>query len=135
MTAGLQEQQGTKETRVQQVFLDFQVWMAYLGTPGLRDPEGNPAWTATTAHEGTLASQDKEEPLAQGAPRAFLGRGEKKEIQCSFQAPSKVFRGTEAIQDPWASRDLEVQEDPWAQWATQGSQGPPGSQVTPAALA
>lgn len=42
-TVALLEQQGTKETRVQLVFLDFQVWMAYLATQGLQDPEASQA--------------------------------------------------------------------------------------------
>lgn len=35
------EQQVTWEIRVQLVFLDFQVWMAYLDTQGPLDPEAN----------------------------------------------------------------------------------------------
>lgn len=43
VTVGLQEWQETKETRVRLEFLDFQVWMAYLDTQGLQDPEANRA--------------------------------------------------------------------------------------------
>lgn len=39
--AALPEQQGIKEIRAPLVFLDFQVWMVYLGTQGLLDSEAN----------------------------------------------------------------------------------------------
>lgn len=78
------EQQVIKETRVPPVFLDFQVWTAHLGTQGLLDPEANLAGMATMAQEVTLGFQEKEELLARKAPQAFLGKMEKKEIQCSF---------------------------------------------------
>jgi len=77
-------QQVTKVIRVQLVFLDFQVWMAYLGTQGLLDPEASLACTAIMVHEVIQGFQEREEFLAQEAPQAFLGKVEKKEIQCSF---------------------------------------------------
>lgn len=80
----LLEQQVTKVTRVQLVFLDFQGWMAYLATRGLLDPEASLACMATMVHEVIQGFQEKEEFLAQEAPQAFLVKGEKKEIQCSF---------------------------------------------------
>lgn len=41
MIVAAPEQWGTKETRVQLVFLDFLVWMVFLVTQGLLDPEAN----------------------------------------------------------------------------------------------
>lgn len=35
------EQRGTRVTRVLLVFLDFQVWMGYLGTQDLLAPEAD----------------------------------------------------------------------------------------------
>lgn len=84
MTAALLEQPVTKVIRVQLVFLDFQVWMAYLGTRGLLDPEASLECMGTMAREVIQGFQEKEEFLAQEAPQAFLGKMEKKEILCSF---------------------------------------------------
>lgn len=39
---------------------------------------------ATMVHEVIRDSQEKEELLAQEAPQAFMGKKEKKEIQCFF---------------------------------------------------
>lgn len=78
------EQQVTWEIRVQLVFLDFQVWMAYLDTQGLLDPEANLASVAAMAQEVIQGFREKEEFLAPEVPRASLGKVEKKEIQCSF---------------------------------------------------
>lgn len=80
----LPEQRERKETRVQLVFLDFQVWMVFLAPQGLLDPEANLVWMATMAHEVTPDTQGKEELLDQEAPQVFLGKTEKKEIRCSF---------------------------------------------------
>lgn len=59
------EQQERKETRVQLVSLDFQVWMAYQVTQDLPDPEANLAWMASVAQEVIRDFQEKEERLAQ----------------------------------------------------------------------
>lgn len=66
------------------MFLDFRVWMGYLVTQGLPGPEANLAWTVTTAQEEIQGFQGKEVRQAQEAPRAFLEKKEKKEIQCSL---------------------------------------------------
>lgn len=78
---------------------------------------------ATMAQEVIRVFQEKEELLAQEAPQAFLGKTEKKEIQCSFLVPLKVYRVTEGTQDLPAYQDLGVPEDRRAQWALQGSRG------------
>lgn len=80
----LLERQVTKVIGVQLVFLDFQVWMVYLGTQDLLDPEASLAYMAIMVHEVIQGFQEKEEFLAQGAPQVFLGKVEKKETQCSF---------------------------------------------------
>lgn len=112
----LLEQQATQEIRVQLVFLDFQVWMAYLGIRGLLDPEANLAWMATMALEVNQVCQENEEFLAQEACQAFLGKREKKEIQCSFQVVLKAFRATEGNQDHLAYQDQGVLEDLQVPW-------------------
>lgn len=78
---------------------------------------------ATMAQEVTQDYQEREELLASEAPRASLGKMERKEAQCSFQVLLKVFRETEGSQDPLAYRGREVQEDQLALWATQERQG------------
>lgn len=80
----LREHQVTKVIRVPLVFLDFQVWMVYLGTQDLLDPEASLACMVIMVHEAIQGFQEKEEFLAQGATQAFLGKVEKKETQCSF---------------------------------------------------
>lgn len=117
------DQQGKKETRVQLVSLDFQAWMVFLVTRGLQDPEANLVWMATMAQEGILDFQEKEEVQAREAPLVTLGKKEKKEGQCSFQAALKVFRETVGTQDHPAYLDLGVhrdQQDPWGMLVHQG---------------
>lgn len=119
----LPEQQAIEEIRVPLVFLDFQVWMVYLGTQGLLDSEANLARTAAMAQEVIQGFQEKEELLVSKAPQAFLGKKERKEIHCSFSVALKVFRVTEETQDLPAYQDQGVVEDRQAQWDTQESRG------------
>lgn len=78
---------------------------------------------ATMAQEVTQGFQEKEELLAPKAPQAFLGKKEKKEIQCSFQLALKVVRVTEGTQDLQAYQDYGVLQDQQAQWDPQESRG------------
>lgn len=119
------EQQERKETRVQLVSLDFQVWRAYLGTQGPRGPEANLDWMVSVAQEVIRDFQEKEELLVQEAPLVTRGKMEKKEGQCSFQVALKVFRetagtkGCPAYQDPGVHKD---QQGPWGMLVHQGQQ-------------
>lgn len=65
MSVACLEQQERKETRVQLVSLDFQVWMAYQVTQDLPDLEANLAWMVSVAQEVIQDFQEKEELLAQ----------------------------------------------------------------------
>lgn len=125
MTVACLEQQERKETRVQLVSLDFQVWMAYLVIRGLPDPEANLVWMASAAQEVIQGFQEKEELLAQEDPLVTLGKMEKKEGRCSFQGALKVFRETAGNQDCPAYQDLGVHKDqqgPWGMLVYQGQQ-------------
>lgn len=84
MTVAFLEQQERKETRVQLVFLGFQDWMVFLATQGLLDSEANLVQKAAMAPEVIPDIQGKEELLAQEDPQVFLGKMERKEIQCSL---------------------------------------------------
>lgn len=117
------DHQERKETRVQLVSLDFQVWMVYLVTQGLPDPEANLVWTATMAHEVIRAIQEKEELQAQVAPLVSLGKMEKKEDLCTFLVALKVFRETVGTQDHPAYQDLGVHKDHQGPWGMQAHQG------------
>lgn len=123
VTVACLDHQERKETRVQPVSLDFQAWTAYLVTQGLLDPEANLVWTATMAHEGIPAIQEKEEPLAQAAPLVSLGEREKKEDRWSSQVALKVFRENVGTQDHPAYQDLGVNKDQQGPWGMQVHQG------------
>lgn len=117
------DHQERKETRVQLVCLDFQVWMVCLVTQGLLDPEANLAWTATMAHAVIRAIQEKEELQVQAAPLVSLGKMEKKEDLCTFLVALKVFRETVGTQDYPAYQDLGVNKDHQGPWGMQVHQG------------
>lgn len=110
------EQQERKETRVQLVSLDFQVWMAYQVTQDLPDPEANLAWMVSVAQEVIQDFQEKEERLAQEGPLVSQEKMEKKEDRCSFLVALKVFGETAGTQDHPACQDLEVPKDQQGPW-------------------
>lgn len=125
MSVACLEQQERKETRVQLVSLDFQVWMAYQVTQDLPDPEANLAWMVSVAQEVIQDFQEKEERLAQEGPLVSQEKMEKKEDRCSFPVALKVFRETAGTQDRPACQDLGVPKDqqgPWGMVVHQGLQ-------------
>lgn len=117
------DHQERKETRVQLVSLGFQVWMVYLVTQGLLDPEANLVWTATMAHAVIRAIQEKEELQAQEAPLVSLGKMERKEDLCTFLVALKVSRETVGTQDHPAYQDLGVHKDHQGPWGMQAHPG------------